>query len=267
MPQCLLPTVGMLPPQADGSPGLRKFRTCGAGRGLLPSARGPAEPYHPRVSPKGLDSSPFIRRLWDREAESHPGPRTKAASVKKVVCPVISRKGKEREERQGEGSASVFLSLSGPLRVGRPAGTRGGCETPSWYPCPSVREGRGHGWNRETEETVRQQSSRQTDGEAPRGDRRPSPAQPASGCRVGVYLVCNSSRAFLPQPQGWGHGFQHLKHVIVTDAPTGDPAQRGRGSVGSTGRGAAGGEGEEADKKTDPVNQRQSTCQKSKRAK
>lgn len=127
MPQCLLPTVGMLPPQADGSPDPKKFCTCGAGCGLLLSARGPAEPYHPRVRPEGLDTCTFIRRLRDREAECHPGPRTKAASVKKVVCPVISRKEKEREERQGEGSASVFLSLSGPLRVGRPAGTRGGC--------------------------------------------------------------------------------------------------------------------------------------------
>lgn len=45
-------------------------------------------------------------------------------------------------------------------------------------------------------------------------------------CRVKVYLVCNSSRAFLPQPQRWGHVFQHLKHVIVTDAPTGNPFQR-----------------------------------------
>lgn len=44
------------------------------------------------------------------------------------------------------------------------------------------------------------------------------------GCRGGVYLVRNTSRAFLPQPQGRGHVFQHLKHVIVTDAPTGDPA-------------------------------------------
>lgn len=112
---------------------------------------------------------------------------------------------------------------------------------------------------------MRQQSGRQTDGQAPRGDGRPAPAQPASGCRVGVYLVCNSSTAFLPQPQGWGHVFQHLKHVIVTDAPAGDPAQGGRGRVGSTGRGAAGGgRGQEADKKTDPVNQRPITRQKSK---
>lgn len=81
--------------------------------------------------------------------------------------------------------------------------------------------------------------------------------------------------------------FQHLKHVIVTDAPTGNPSQRGQGTVGwSTGGAAAGGERggkwegwggewegwegkqgergrgvwreegrEEADKKTEPVNQ------------
>lgn len=56
-------------------------------------------------------------------------------------------------------------------------------------------------------------------------DRQTRPAQHSLPCRVEVYLVCHSSRAFLPQPQGWGHVLQHLKHVIVTDAPTGDPAQ------------------------------------------
>lgn len=81
---------------------------------------------------------------------------------------------------------------------------------------------------------MRQQSGRQTDKPERRQETSPQHSQPP-GCRVGVYLVCNSSRAFLPQPQGRGHVFQHLKHVIVTDAPTGDPAQRGRGRVGSTG--------------------------------
>lgn len=46
---------------------------------------------------------------------------------------------------------------------------------------------------------------------------------------LGHYLVCHSRRALLPQPQGWGHVFQHLEHVTVTDATTGDPARRRRG--------------------------------------
>lgn len=69
-------------------------------------------------------------------------------------------------------------------------------------------------------ETVEQQTDRQAPEEMGAQHRQPV------ACRGGVYLVCNASRAFLPQPQGRGHVFQHLKHVIVTDAPTGDPAHR-----------------------------------------
>lgn len=69
-------------------------------------------------------------------------------------------------------------------------------------------------------ETVEQQTDRQAPEEMGAQHRQPV------ACSGGVYLVCNASRAFLPQPQGRGHVFQHLKHVIVTDAPTGDPAHR-----------------------------------------
>lgn len=67
-------------------------------------------------------------------------------------------------------------------------------------------------------------AEQQTDRQAPE-EMGAQHRQPV-GCRGGVYLVRNTSRAFLPQPQGRGHVFQHLKHVIVTDAPTGDPAHR-----------------------------------------
>lgn len=80
-------------------------------------------------------------------------------------------------------------------------------------------------------QTLKKQGEPMSALRAEQGPGRPSLAQRALGwmqgqCRVKVYLVCNSSRAFLPQPQRWGHVFQHLKHVIVTDAPTGNPFQR-----------------------------------------
>ena len=76
-----------------------------------------------------------------------------------------------------------------------------------------------------TEKRKERRDGRAADTQASPG-RGGGPAQAASGVQGGAYLVRNTSRAFLPQPQGRGHVFQHLKHVIVTDAPTGDPAHR-----------------------------------------
>lgn len=104
---------------------------------------------------------------------------------------------------------------------------------------PSGWQESGDGWGREERETVSRAADRRTD-------------KPSAGPRAGRgYLVGNSSRALLPQPQRRGHVLQHLKHVTVTDAPTGGGA-RGHGREGST-EGCAGGRGE-ADKRKDPVN-------------
>lgn len=114
---------------------------------------------------------------------------------------------------------------------------------------------------------------------AEQGPGGPSQAQIAPGlvqdqCRVKVYLVCNSSRAFLPQPQRWGHVFQHLKHVIVTDAPTGNPLFQRPGIVGwSTGeahgrRGRAGsGQGRKQTRKQIQLTKVSGQCPKSKQVK
>ena len=121
------------------------------------------------------------------------------------------------------GSGSIFLSLLGSSRRGSPMGQAASVETLHMPVSLCLgRKRRRLGQRKErNREMVEQQTDRQTS-----PGRDGSPAQTACGCRGGVYLVRNTSRAFLPQPQGWGHVFQHLKHVIVTDAPTGDPAHR-----------------------------------------
>lgn len=150
----------------------------------------------------------------------------KQALSKKLVCPLLSREEKGRRRGSWWAPAPCSRASPGALR-GAALGDKGpvqGHLVVSASLCLG-RKQRCSGQRRErNSETAQQQTNRWT---SPRRDTgaRPQHRHPA-GCGRGVYLVCNSSRAFLPQPQGRGHVFQHLKHIIVTDAPTGGPAHR-----------------------------------------
>lgn len=101
------------------------------------------------------------------------------------------------------GSSSMFPSLPGGLSEGQPWGTRGQCRDTSWCLLPSVWEGSRDVRGREEKETVRQHSSRQTDGQAPEETREPGRSTDSLRV-VGVGSTLYATRAghFFPSPRG-----------------------------------------------------------------